>query len=146
MEEDLKLLEGIDVKFFISGHEASNYIIDRADRINTAIEHLLSEYKKLKEENKELKSSSDFADSTSFYYINKLTMENHKLKEENEEYNKQLDLDYVKNNYIPKQAIIDIIEELNKELDSIRKYGHINKLYVVTNQISILEELLERNK
>jgi hypothetical protein len=43
------------------------------------------------------------------------------LKKENEEYSKQLDLDYVDKNYIPKQKVKDEIEELKGKLEDISK-------------------------
>ena len=42
-EEVIERLKRIDVKFFISGmNEASNYIIDEADKVNNAIETVLN--------------------------------------------------------------------------------------------------------
>lgn len=42
-EQAIERLKRIDVKFFISGmNEASNYIIDEADKVNNAIETILS--------------------------------------------------------------------------------------------------------
>ena len=42
-EQAIERLKRIDVKFFISGmNEASNYIIDEADKVNNAIETVLS--------------------------------------------------------------------------------------------------------
>lgn len=43
------------------------------------------------------------------------------LKKENEEYSKQLDLDYVDKNYIPKQKVKDEIEELKGKLEDISR-------------------------
>lgn len=63
-----------------------------------------------------------------------------KLKKENEEYSKQLDLDYVDKNYIPKQKIKAKIEELNK---TINKGGIIYSLKQCARcQKNILEKLL----
>lgn len=53
IEEDIKILERVDVKFFINGMaEQSDYIIDKADEVNNAIEHILSDYKRVLKENK----------------------------------------------------------------------------------------------
>ena len=42
-EEAIELLEKIDVKFFLSGMmEQRNYIVDKADEVNVAIETVLS--------------------------------------------------------------------------------------------------------
>lgn len=52
-EEAIERLKRIDVKFFISGmNEVSNYIIDEADKVNNAIETILS---MLKEKDTEIK-------------------------------------------------------------------------------------------
>lgn len=49
------------------------------------------------------------------------------LKKENEEYSKQLDLDYVDKNYIPKQKVKDEIEELKCKLEDISKQREKSK-------------------
>ena len=49
------------------------------------------------------------------------------LKKENEEYSKQLDLDYVDKNYIPKQKVKDEIEELKGKLEDISKQREKSK-------------------
>lgn len=70
------------------------------------------------------------------------------LEQEIEKINKQLDLDYVEENYIPKQAVIDKIGKLKNEYD--KKYD----LYMgykiesreqqdILKQMEILQELLE---
>ena len=62
------------------------------------------------------------------------------LKKENEEYSKQLDLDYVDKNYIPKQKIKAKIEELNK---TINKGGIIYSLKQCARcQKDVLKKLL----
>ena len=45
----------------------------------------------------------------------------------NEEYSKQLDLDYVDKNYIPKQKVKDEIEELKGKLEDISKQREKSK-------------------
>ena len=63
-----------------------------------------------------------------------------KLQKENEEYSKQLDLDYVDKNYIPKQKIKAKIEDLNK---TINKGGIIYSLKQCARcQKDVLEKLL----
>ena len=84
----------------------NDYSIDNRDK--EAIEHILSDYKR--------------------------------VLEENEEYSKQLDLDYVDKNYIPKQKIKAKIEELNK---TINKGGIIYSLKQCARcQKDVLEKLL----
>lgn len=42
-----EILKGIDIKFFLNGMtEQSNYIVDKADEINIAIDTVLSELEK----------------------------------------------------------------------------------------------------
>ena len=54
IEEDIKILERIDVKYFMSAKiEQSDYMIDKADEENNAIEHILSDYKRVLKENEE---------------------------------------------------------------------------------------------
>lgn len=63
-----------------------------------------------------------------------------KLQKENDEYSKQLDLDYVDKNYIPKQKIKAKIEALNK---TINKGGIIYSLKQCARcQKDVLEKLL----
>lgn len=51
-EEDMRILERIDVKYFMSAKiEQSDYMIDKADEVNNAIEHILSDYKRVLKEN-----------------------------------------------------------------------------------------------
>ena len=54
--EDIKRLERIDIKYFLSGSiEQSDYIVSKADEVNKAIENILSDYKRVLKENEELK-------------------------------------------------------------------------------------------
>lgn len=54
IEKDIKILNGIDIKFLLSANiEQSNFIIDEANKINKAIENLLHAYKRQKQRNKE---------------------------------------------------------------------------------------------
>lgn len=46
--------------------------------------------------------------------IENLIKENKELKEKREEYEKQLDLDYVKENYIPKSKIEKALDKMNE--------------------------------
>lgn len=54
------------------------------------------------------------------------------LEEELEKANKQLDLDYVDDNYIPRQKVKDKIEELKNEYDEIlSEYGNLDTDIVI---------------
>lgn len=78
-EEAIERLKRIDVKFFISGmNEVSNYIIDEADKVNNAIETVLS---MLKEKDKEIERLRYI--KKSFDYV---------VQKETEKKNRQIDL------------------------------------------------------
>lgn len=96
IEEDIaRIAKLITTKF------NNDYSIDNKDK--EAIEHILSDYKRVLKENEQLRT------------------EVNSLLKENEEYSKQLDLDYVDKNYISKQKIKDEIEELKGKLKDISK-------------------------
>lgn len=63
------------------------------------------------------------------------------LEEKLEKANRQLDLDYVDDNYIPKQKVKDKIEEYNKKMEE--DVGHPNWIIVDKIVINVLQELLE---
>ena len=63
------------------------------------------------------------------------------LEKELEKANKQLDLDYVDDNYIPKQKVKDKIEKYNRKMEE--DVGHPNWIIVDKIVINVLQELLE---
>lgn len=66
-EQAIERLKRIDVKFFISGmNEASNYIIDEADKVNKAIETVLS---MLEQKDKEIEKKDKIIDRMSITII-----------------------------------------------------------------------------
>lgn len=71
------------------------------------------------------------------------------LEEELAEFNKQLDLDYVDENYIPKQVAIDKIEELKTKRRKLgfktylRREDMLNEDKMIVCKIEVLQELLE---
>ena len=82
-----------------------------------SIEHILSDYKRVLKENEE-KTTILLAGAEKVK----------QLEKENEEYSKQLDLDYVDNNYIPKQKIKDKIEKYkNMCISSVKGYENYFK-------------------
>lgn len=112
IEEDIQILEefidglrqyntktGKDIKPTQFG-EGQRYVYSN---VYYAIDHILSDYKKVLKENEQLRT------------------EVNSLLKENEEYSKQLDLDYVDKNYISKKKIEDTIEELKGKLEDISK-------------------------
>ena len=119
IEEDIQILEefidglrqyntetGKDIKPTQFG-EGQRYVYSN---VYYAIDHILSDYKKVLKENEYMHNELDKQQTT----INKYA-------KENEEYSKQLDLDYVDKNYIPKQKVKDEIEELKGKLEDISK-------------------------
>lgn len=103
IEEDIKIIEN-----FINWLTI-DFEYDSGNEIK-AIEHILSDYKKVLKENEYMHNELDKQQTT----INKYA-------KENEEYSKQLDLDYVDKNYISKKKIEDTIEELKGKLEDISR-------------------------
>ena len=103
IEEDIKIIENFKNWLTI------DFEYDSGNEIK-AIEHILSDYKKVLKENEYMHNELDKQQTT----INKYA-------KENEEYSKQLDLDYVDKNYISKKKIEDTIEELKGKLKDISK-------------------------
>lgn len=103
IEEDIKIIEN-----FINWLTI-DFEYDSGNEIK-AIEHILSDYKKVLKKNEYMHNELDKQQTT----INKYA-------KENEEYSKQLDLDYVDKNYISKKKIEDTIEELKGKLEDISK-------------------------
>ena len=126
IEEDIKIAldkfsdnKDIDsailiVEKFILG----NYILrgGRKNIVKDSLRYILSDYKKVLKENEYMHNELDKQQTT----INKYA-------KENEEYSKQLDLDYVDKNYIPKQKVKDEIEELKGKLEDISKQREKSK-------------------
>ena len=100
----------------------NDYSIDNKDK--EAIEHVLSDYKRVLKENEELKKS-------------KITYE--KVRDIQEK-NRNI----VDNKYIPKQKIKDKIEEINKKILNAPKYDE--KISVYRYQKQILQELIEESE
>ena len=135
IEEDIKIIEN-----FINWLTI-DFEYDSGNEIK-AIEHILSDYKKVLKENEYMHNELDKQQTT----INKYA-------KENEEYSKQLDLDYVDKNYISKKKIEDTIEELKGKLKDISKRREKSKtkeektiLWCLENRtderIKTLQELL----
>lgn len=137
IEEDIKIIEN-----FINWLTI-DFEYDSGNEIK-AIEHILSDYKKVLKENEYMHNELDKQQTT----INKYA-------KENEEYSKQLDLDYVDKNYISKKKIEDTIEELKGKLEDISKRRKKSKikeeetvlwcLEIRTDErIKTLQELLDK--
>lgn len=125
IEEDMRILERIDVKYFMSAKiEQSDYMIDKADEVNNAIEHILSDYKRVLE-------------------INEILLkENEELKDRIREHTMLISPYYVKENYIPVEKVKDKIEEL--KINLVNMQGE--ELLIYESKIDVLQELLEGRK
>lgn len=66
------------------------------------------------------------------------------LEEKLEKANRQLDLDYVDDNYIQKQKVKDKIEKYNRKMEE--DVGHPNWIIADKIVINVLQELLEGEK
>lgn len=113
----------------------NDYSIDNKDK--EAIEHILSDYKRVLKENEELKDTNTY-----------LQKENEELKERIREHTLLISPYYVKENFIPVQKVKDKIEELQK---GPLKINENNKYYYETEAynkiiIQVLQELLEGRK
>lgn len=113
IEEDIKILEELRIaneNCIKNAKNKDNPFVAIWKKQNRAIEHILSDYKRVLKENEYMHNELDKQQTT----INKYA-------KENEEYSKQLDLDYVDKNYISKKKIEDTIEELKGKLEDISK-------------------------
>ncbi len=130
VEEDIaRIAKLITTKF------NNDYSIDNKDK--EAIEHILSDYKRVLKENEELKDTNTY-----------LQKENEELKERIREHTLLISPYYVKENFIPVQKIKDKIEELQ---NGPLKINENNKYYYETEAynkiiIQVLQELLEGRK
>lgn len=115
-----KDLEVLEARIFFYENSKKIGIVDkmipRAVKENEAIKHLLAERE---QKNKRIKE----------------------LEEEIEKANRQIDLDYVDENYIPKRSIVDKIEELKLANGSDGK-DNVENLVRELLTIDILQELL----
>lgn len=154
IEEDIKILENLIVtlpNFHLGGSESIRNILQdykRQKQINEEHRKLNGE---LRERVKELDTENNKLLKELYNahcIISDLSNKVKELEQEIEKINKQLDLDYVEENYIPKQAVIDKIGKLKNEYD--KKYD----LYMgykiesreqqdILKQMEILQELLE---
>lgn len=88
IEKAKKLLNGIDIKFFLNGTiEQSNYIVDKADETNLAIETVLNELEKKDNKIKELEGRCKNLDKEAQSYLEELmgdsTLKNRTIKQLN---------------------------------------------------------------
>ena len=88
-EEAIEILEKIDVKFFISGMtEQKDYIIDKADEVNVAIEKVLAMLKEKDNRINQLENMNEFQSKD----IKKIVDYTFELNKEIEQQEKIIDL------------------------------------------------------
>ena len=131
IEEDIKILE----EFKTNGY--SILLMKYGDRIKTnfklekAIEHLLSDYKRVLKENEELKEENEY---------NKLLLE----------LNNNFTIDKKTGNYkwnvIEIQKIKDKIEELKQKAINYGIFIDKDESFNIESKISVLQELLEESE
>lgn len=118
IEKAKKLLNGIDIKFFLNGTiEQSNYIVDKADEINLAIEAVLN---KLEKKDKELKEAqketmqiySDYQDIGKIAFDLDEKVQKLIKKLEEEKYTIESTYSQINGNYFMAQDKLDLIDEI----------------------------------
>ena len=160
IEEDIKILE----EFKTNGYNI--LLMKYGDRIKTnfklakAIEHILSDYKRVLKENEYLKEKWDkdthiLRNELDLINANRLDLlqQNKELRKENEEVKENCkkciirdELDEYVNNSIPIKKVKDKIEELKKKVEELTDdkgyWGGSDLL----EQIKVLQVLLEKEK
>ncbi|HJJ14172.1 MAG TPA: hypothetical protein OIM42_04865 [Clostridiaceae bacterium] len=150
IEEDMKILEGMIENANIENMDMNDCF--GGEHIE-AIEHILSDYKRVLKENEEIKIKNNAIKRESEAYAeymirldNELNLEKEKSKYEWIRQN-CLSQELVNKLYIPIQEVKDKIEELKQEK---KKYGNcLIEMYedeLVNRDIKILQELLEGRK
>lgn len=64
------------------------------------------------------------------------------LEEILDKYEKQLDLDYVDKNYIPKAKLIEIADKYKKILKKLNKSEDIDRIKAINERLILIQELL----
>ena len=170
-QEAIERLKRIDVKFFISGmHEVSNYIIDEADKVNNAIETVLSMLKEnsaeieqknteLAEKNAEIEKKDKIID----LYIDKLARD--EFDDCCQECCRECERDYdtlsncIKQ-YFERKVKMEIevgeyVRTKNGEFDKVQNYSYNQNIWHCENGMCIdecncigthLEEIVKHSK
>lgn len=163
IEEDIKILEDFILKTDVDYSEYNEQIV--GDISYQAIQHLLSDYKRVLKENEKYKRLSEMNLKNAEEFKNNmcehrclLKSENEELQRENEELKKFITegitvaphstyknyrLDFLRENFVSKKKIKDKIEELKKKVEELTDdkgyWGGSDLL----EQIKVLQELLE---
>ena len=131
IEEDIKIVQ----EFLIEQNKRNQRLIDNpyrqlfyTDEEVQAIENILSDYKRVLKENKELKK----------FIVEGITIET------NSPY-QNYQLNFLRENFIPVQKIKDKIEELKEEYKTDLEKNS-TRAFILKCQITILEDLLEEKE
>ena len=162
IEEAKKNLKGIDIRNFLSGmSEQSNYILDRAEETNEAIETVLSELEKKEAIINEMADymEQDIEEMKKLFYADRLTAYGKRklieyyeqrikqLEEENQLLlNSKIGVDLSFDDYIPVSLVEETIGELNKAYEDSKDENGESEYYYPDYTIRVLEELLEKRK
>lgn len=126
IEEDIKILETLD--YLLDDVYSTNLVNDEErNKYQYAIEHILSDYKRVLKENEEL--------NLKYYMLYTGKIENLKAQEVK-----------IKSQVIPIQKVKDKIEEYKKMLLSCNKFSDVDRIKAINERILELEELLEGRK
>ena len=101
-------------------------------------EDIIKHFEELKRNKKHIANiDTDFF----FNFVENLINRNKELEEKVNKYEKQLDLDYVDNNFIEKSKV-------REKIEFYKRYGKIKNSneYVMSVEIEVLEELLEERR
>ena len=126
LEEDIKILETLD--YLLDDVYSTNLVNDEErNKYQYAIEHILSDYKRVLKENEEL--------NLKYYMLYTGKIENLKAQEVK-----------IKSQVIPIQKVKDKIEEYKKMLLSCNRFSDVDRIKAINERILELEELLEGRK
>lgn len=141
IEEDIEILEELRLRGYAMLLMKYEDRIKTNRKIDQALEHILSDYKRVLQENEYMHNELDKQQTK----INKYAKENEELKKSKITYEKVRDIqeknkNIVDKNYIHKQKIKDKIEEINKMIAREQNDAVIIQL---GKQKRILQKLLE---
>lgn len=143
IEEDIKIIEDFILKTDVDYSEYNEQIV--RDISYQAIQHLLSDYKRVLKENEELLELK--VSASAHNRILELEKENKELQKEIDQM-KSLDIyklveDWETGQFIPVQKVKDKIEELKKKVEELTDEKGYWGGSDLLEQIKVLQELLE---
>ena len=144
IEEDIELLqnETSSLGLFFKCKGSEKYKI--------ALEHILSDYKRVLKENEELKNNIRKNENELEFDVNCDWIALQKMLDESEKSNEYISYKnekWIKEKYcIPVQKIKDKIEEYKNILKTCNKAKDIDRIKAINERVLELEELLEKDK